>query len=457
MNTERISKIAIVLLVFGLALLVMHTVPLGEAPDEEMRFLMADYMYRHGQLPRGGDPEIRNPAWGLSYAYQPVNAYLYMAIAMRAAHALGVSDSRLYLAARFVNVLFAAGTCLICFRIGGKLFSGVFKLLFVLLVTLLPQFLFVSGYVNCDAYGVFCVALILLAVIHCRENAWNRRSCIGLGAAVGLGVLSYYNVYGVILVTVLYCIAAVLTDPSPAHRGSLVLRRFLLVFAVAFALSGWWFIRSAVLYGGDILGEAAARAEAEQYAADPFKPSLIETPRSMGYSLRDMLSRTGWMGASCQSYVAVFSNMSLFMGSAVYVFARNLVGSFTVIWCADGILLPAKKIRLKRQDVLFTAALALMCFATLALSAAYSYGYDFQPQGRYLFPMLIPGSILCVKGLVLLGNFLPEKLLKLFAVLVMLGMTAVVIYSIPGVLYHAYTPGISAVSQEMSAGNVPIN
>ena len=49
-----------------------HLLPLDAGPDEKMRYDIPMYIYEHGKLPHGGDPSIRNPIWGTSYAFLPI-------------------------------------------------------------------------------------------------------------------------------------------------------------------------------------------------------------------------------------------------------------------------------------------------------------------------------------------------------------------------------------------------
>lgn len=50
---------------------------------------------------------------------------------------------------------------------------------------------------------------------------------------------------------------------------------FILVIVCVIAL--WWFIRNAILYGGDFLGRQASSASAELYARYQYKPSHSKT------------------------------------------------------------------------------------------------------------------------------------------------------------------------------------
>ena len=58
-NEKKITMIW-VLLAFILLTVWAMSQPFHAGPDEEMRYLVADYIYsNHGALPRGDDPAIR--------------------------------------------------------------------------------------------------------------------------------------------------------------------------------------------------------------------------------------------------------------------------------------------------------------------------------------------------------------------------------------------------------------
>ena len=60
-----------------------HLLPLDAGPDEKMRYDIPMYIYEHGRLPHGGDPSIRNPIWGTSYAFLPILSYIISALFMK--------------------------------------------------------------------------------------------------------------------------------------------------------------------------------------------------------------------------------------------------------------------------------------------------------------------------------------------------------------------------------------
>ena len=68
MENEKIKKIVPEILflaaVFVFLLCWAVIQPLNASPDEGMRYQIVEYIMKHGSLPHGGDPEIRNEFWG---------------------------------------------------------------------------------------------------------------------------------------------------------------------------------------------------------------------------------------------------------------------------------------------------------------------------------------------------------------------------------------------------------
>ena len=63
---EKTEIFIFVFLAFILLTTWAMTQPFDSGPDEQMRYDVADYIYKHhGALPRGDDPTIRNEVWGI--------------------------------------------------------------------------------------------------------------------------------------------------------------------------------------------------------------------------------------------------------------------------------------------------------------------------------------------------------------------------------------------------------
>ena len=168
MKRKKISAETTVEILFFLFLLVFYLMwarvqPMGAGPDEQMRYQIADYIYKHGSLPVGDDPSVRNVVWGISYAFSPILSYMIAAVFMKAVSFVTTAPFALLLAARFVNILFGLGTVWLVLDMGKRLFDRRKAWIAAAFVGLLPGSLFVFTYVNCDALAVFSTAVIVYA------------------------------------------------------------------------------------------------------------------------------------------------------------------------------------------------------------------------------------------------------------------------------------------------------
>ena len=170
---ELILKILIVVIAFAVYFTWSCSQTYNSAPDEYMKYDICKYIVQNGNLPHGGDETIRNPIWGISYGFTPIFAYIISAIFMRIVMLFTTNEFALVVAARFTSVLFSTLTVVMLFKISEKIFKGVFKYLFVILIAFLPQFAFLGSYINNDSMALFSISFIIYSWIIGIENKWN--------------------------------------------------------------------------------------------------------------------------------------------------------------------------------------------------------------------------------------------------------------------------------------------
>ncbi|MBR5338208.1 MAG: glycosyltransferase family 39 protein [Lachnospiraceae bacterium] len=365
--------------------------PYGVAPDETMRYDIPMYIYKFGVLPGGDDPLLIDNAWGLSYAYFPILSYMISALFMKAVSVFSTEPVVLLMAARSISLLCGVGTAFMSLKIGRKLFGNRMGLLFAVFVAFLPQNIFISSYVNNDALAIFSTSLIVWFWIRGIETRWDIKACIGLAVSISICALSYYNAYGFILCSIILFFASYKT----------VDKKTALIVGIVFVLAGWWFIRNAVLYEGDFLGMRTCDAVAELHAWPEVRPSALSTPMSQGMSIFDMLFKTNWIFSVAGSFIGCFGGMDVKLPMWMYIVA----GVFFLV----GIILLA----IKGRDIfsskkgntflpgffgnegygtraLFSWIMLLAIIIPNILNMYNSYANDYQPQGRYSLPMIIP-------------------------------------------------------------------
>ena len=340
------------------------------------------------------------------------------------------SEKALLMAARFINILIGMGFYWYVLQIAKKLFRNrLFRTYFIALLAMLPQLLYLFTYVNTDGIAVFSTAMIIYYWLEGLERKWDRGSCTGLAVGIAVCAQSYFNAYGYALFSVILFIASLIVfyrKKGAKKCTALILKRGIYITVIVFLLSGWWFIRSAVLYDGDILGMKASEACGELYAMEEYKPSVKQSLQEQGVPLSQMLRSDNdgmeWIRTTYRSTIGYFSYYRYALGIDIYEIHKRLfligflgilayIGLFVLYWAAEGVRWAAgrfgKEVNLpaglKRPSVslpggkirgtnfwMLQFSFGCCIIIPVLLSLYYSYTSDFQPQGRYIMPMIIP-------------------------------------------------------------------
>ena len=158
---RTVCMIFALLLVFGIYLAWACSQRHNFSPDEGMRSRIVQYIYEHGKLPHGGDPEIRDEDWGISYAFNPILSYMISALFMKITSFFTTDEWALLISARMVNVLFGTASAYCIFKIGEALFKKGERVMFFFLCTLLPGAAILYTYINCDGLALFSSSFII--------------------------------------------------------------------------------------------------------------------------------------------------------------------------------------------------------------------------------------------------------------------------------------------------------
>ncbi|SHF32183.1 hypothetical protein [Lactonifactor longoviformis] len=397
----RLLEIAFLAFLFVFYFMWAYHQPFNSAPDEKMRYDIPQYIYEHGALPHGGDPEIRDENWGISYAFNPILSYIFSALFMKITSFFTTAPFALLMAARTVSVFWGVITAYFVIKISKKLLPIAYRGLFIVLITLLPQMAYLSSYVNTDAMAVTSSAIIIYMWILGLETNWNKKSCIGLAVGLALCSLSYYNAYGYILCSIFLFLISTLCMGEKKLNYSFMLKRGLLIAGIALLLAGWWFVRSYIIYDGDILGMSTSKKYSELYAADAFKPSNRVTYKSGGYSIIGMLfNKGGWIETTKFSFIGCFGYMERYLGVRTYDRYIYLIaaGGLGVLLSFVKLFQPYKNKQWIKRNVL-NIILAIAMVIPVLLTIYYAYASDYQAQGRYVMPMIIPLMYFTMVGL----------------------------------------------------------
>ncbi len=391
--------------ILGLSLLFRQ--PFGNPPDEFNRYLIPQYIAEHGTLPNGFEEAIRIPAYGFSYAFQPILPYMVQGYSMRLAGFFTQDPDFLFYTARMVDFAFGLVMAVFLLLLSRKWFRcRALQWLFCFLTMFIPQSLFLHTYVNTDSCCMMSIAVMLYGLTCCLQDHFRYRSCLIMSMGIILCALSYYNAYGFILSCILLFTAHFfsLQAGRPCLDWKPFLKKGMFISAIVLLGIGWWFIRSYILYDGDILGLRTRNLCSELYGNEDMKAETRITYQSMGYTLVSMLFRSDFLVLSLNSFICMYGPMVVTTALWIYRFYKflflvGLMGSILPLSrfarIPEGIVFPGRP----ALNRFFHGNMAVCMLIPFVLSIIYSYGTDYQPQGRYLMPILIPLCYYCVRGL----------------------------------------------------------
>ena len=376
---------ALILLCFAVCLAGALLLPVDQCPDEWGHLQLSNWVAAHGSLPTGDEAAVMIEGWGFSYALRPYLSAIVGAAFQKLASLFTDSERVLLAASRLCSVLSVTGVCVLCLRLGRRLFekraSGI---LFAVLVCFLPQVQFLGMYQNNDSLSLCAVCAILCAFVEGYDKHWSVKSCVVLGLSLSLGLLSYYACYGWILCCGLFCVAAVLRDETIGDKPRFLLRRIALVVGLCLLLAGWFFVRNAILHDGDMLG---IRSEATQRALAAARGETLypyHCLRNEGFSLLGFLldRNAAWLRTSVMSFIGVFGYMHFCMPKWRY-FVYLAVFATGALWY----FLQLRARKPGRKETLLLLLLLCGSAITFFLHLWQSYARDYEPQGRYVITL----------------------------------------------------------------------
>ena len=417
------------IIVFVSIIIFVLLQPFGDPPDEVNRFKVAQFICRYGKLPTGEEFEVAIGGYGGSYAFQPILPYIIQGLFMRFLTLFTRENLMLLLGARLVNAVFGLIMAVYVRRLSLMLFTDrLTGWLFCFLTMFLPQNLFLHSYVNTDSMALMSGAMILYACACGWQYDWRRRDCLTLSAGIIFCALSYYNAYGLIVAAILlFCFSYMKSVKGQKKRRPSVdwrslIQKGLFISVIVLLGIGWWFVRNYLIHDGDLLGLNARMENAMRTALPEYNPALRTTIADTGMPVWDMVFHTDFLHFLWNSFVARFGPMTLPTLPFLYIWYYRIFGFgwlFSLIprrW-SNGFArtggyfhsgmqsgLPIEKNR--AFPTLFHLPLLLSILITAGLCIYYSYTSDYQPQGRYIMPMLLPFMYFISLGFHKLVSFL---------------------------------------------------
>ncbi len=387
---QHVSRIGLLLCAFFMYTVVWSlAISPNSGPDEGSHFEAIRYIASHGKLPVYGlTYYVYDPTRLQVHASQPPLYYVLLA------PVYGVlSDASKFwqvMVLRLISVCLGTISLGLLYLLGLQIFPTrpTIALTMAALTGFMPMFTFMNAVVNTDNL----INLITLAcmnwLLYGFRRVPDRKWLTGLGALLGIGMLTKYSIVPVFIT----CgVALALLALLQGKRWMRLLFSYgLWTGSMALLISGGMFVRNWVLYK-DILN--AGRSDINQW-----------TPFAASGSLFEMMAGTAraippFLPTLFQSFTGVFDYMEAYMPPALYVVFGVIVlvggvGACTALRGAWQRRHTEHATRLLIQ----TLCLLILGASTFAFVCNYSYNLDYQPQGRYLFTGLTTVSAIVAFG-----------------------------------------------------------
>ncbi len=376
----------------------------GNPPDEHSRYKVPFYIEEHGSLPTGFEEELFSGDCRWTYGFYTLLPYMIQGAVMKGVSLFTHSSLALLYAARMVNVVSGLFMAYLVLLIGRKVFADdKIRWLFCFLVTFLPQSLFMHTYVNPDSICMLSTALMIYGLLCGYEDTFSVKSCVLLTAGMVLCILSYYNAYGFLVSSfLLFTAYFVKRKEKWTFDWKNFLKKGCPVALAVILLSGWSFVRNYMLYDGDFIGLRTKEAFIRSYGI------ARDTFQSSGYSLGYMLTHTSFVPKVIISFLGNYGSGTIYMYKIMYagyllLFGAAFVGLFIPGEKSEKTPASPKTVFLKKtfnverkagtdrfHTSFFHINMVFCILMPLILLLKYAYTVDYQAQGRYLMPAVIP-------------------------------------------------------------------
>lgn len=356
-------------------------------PDEYVHVAAAQYYRDHVAPPQIGSEVIKDSysVYGFSRLHTGEIAYLVAGTYLRLLEPFHINK---YQAARSFNLLLL----FILFVLTLK--REAFRI-FMLPVLISPQVWYVFSYFNSDAFALFITLLACYVVVNPQsifhkyiDNGLESQDWVYLFISAALFaclLLTKKNFYFFILFLFLYFIWAVIFKVFKIDRAAFIRIGFVVITGIGLFLTYW---------GADYLVNNFDRQQKlemaqEKYAREEFKPNTpIEQKHSSlsmkdrGVSLREIVVNKRCLQTIFNSSFGKYGYTSITASNGYYEFLLINVILMTVLVGSSIVMRGGLSTTILLGIVVFVSALLILVVVLR------SWSIDFQPQGRYLLPVI---------------------------------------------------------------------
>lgn len=390
--------LAILAAYLGLAAGYAVATPPWNNPDEPAHFNYLRHVAEAGRLPElrpdDWDAELLErlkaarfpeeaPISAIRYeGHQPPLYYLLGAVVYLLADDAPLRST--ILALKALSILFGAVVVLCAFIVGRQLAADYPEvgLLAAATAAFVPMHTAIAAAINNDSLANALAAVALVAMLVAARSGFDDRGSVLFGLLLGVLIITKVTVYPHVLLglAVLAYLERRRAEPGAGRLDTL--RRPALALAAAGAVSSWWLLRNGLVYGWT--DPLAGARHAEVVVGQPRWASL--DPAALDYFVR-VLFRSFW---------GQFGWMGVVLDERIYLLYLGLT-----LAAIGGLMVAA--VRRGRQiweaAVLRDRLMVLVAAMALVFGGVAYYNLTFiQPQGRYLFPALVPIAVILAIG-----------------------------------------------------------
>ncbi len=303
-----------------------------------------------------------------------------------------------------------------------------------LFIALFPQVIFAAGYINVESPALFLMALsfYFYTRLSISNTIKSGMTVLEIGKYLTFGSIFFGLSIGLLglmkanyLIFVGFLILLIIFDVVKAKDRLSEINKYLGPAVLFIAVNVWWWIRNVNLYHdplilGYIKREIIAKA-----------PDWLLTPRMQGYNLFTIFGNHYFAKFTFLGFFANLGGANIFLPTIFYVLFFVIIISLILIAFLSTL---KRGLKGKRAQALacekhaeawttrkrspgfslltdpnskYLVSFSIILIASLLYFASKNLD-DFSPQGRHLFPLLLPLAIIIFIGL---GN-LPTKISK---------------------------------------------
>ena len=365
-------------------------------PDEYNRMLIPYFICKYGYLPTGLEEAVRIHGYGFSYGLYNTLPYIIQGYAMRFVSLFNSSDIAMLYTGRLVNVAFGTIMCIVVYLLSKRLFEdSCYRWLFCFGIMYLPQSLFLHTYINTDSMCMLSTAMMLYGLVWGYQEGFQIKNSIWIALGISICSLSYYNAYGYILACfLLFVIYYIHVEQKKWSFDLTAFRYGIFITVLVLICAGWWFVRAYFVLDGDILGFRMKQQLQDMYGFSTFQA----TYQARGVGILQMLVENNFARSFISSFIAAYGGMSITgnywtYGSYGLLF---LVGFLGVI---KSVILEAGWSKMSVKERIFHLMMLFTILCPFIILISFSYTMDYQHQGRYCMPSLVPLMYYTIFGL----------------------------------------------------------